>query len=170
MNPKNAGTGMIAAAFVIGLILLTLFFSNVEENRRNPNRSPESRIYQQAVEVALEPNRQGHYVVTGTINQEPVEFLLDTGASDVVVPQAIADRLGLKRGYPGRALTANGYVTVYQTRIEQLAIGDIVLSNVKASINPAMDPPAVLLGMSALKQVEFIQKGESLTLRQVPRG
>jgi len=170
MNPQKAGTGMIAAAFIIGLILLTLFFSNVEENQRNPNRSPESRIYQQAVEVALERNRQGHYVVTGTINREPVEFLLDTGASDVVVPQAIADRLGLERGYPGRAMTANGYVTVYQTTIEQLTIGDIVLANVKASINPAMAPPAVLLGMSALKQVEFIQKGESLTLRQVPRG
>jgi aspartyl protease family protein len=145
MNPQKAGTGMIAAAFIIGLILLTLFFSNVEENQRNPNRSPESRIYQQAVEVALERNRQGHYVVTGTINHEPVE-------------------------YRGRAMTANGWVTVYQTTIEQLTIGDIVLSNVKASINPSMDPPAVLLGMSALKQVEFIQKGESLTLRQVPRG
>jgi predicted aspartyl protease len=37
---------------------------------------------------------------------------------------------------------------------------------VRASINPAMPPPAILLGMSALTQVEFVQQGDSLTLRQ----
>ncbi len=63
-------------------------------------------------------------------------------------------------------MTANGLVTVYETRVEQLTIGGIELSNIKASINPAMSPPGVLLGMSALEQIEFNQKGDSLTLRQ----
>jgi len=37
---------------------------------------------------------------------------------------------------------------------------------VRASINPAMQASQILLGMSALKQIEFIQRGDSLTLTQ----
>jgi len=47
-----------------------------------------------------------------------------------------------------------------------LQIGDIVLDNVKASIIPTMQGEEILLGMSALKQVEFRQKGDFLTLIQ----
>lgn len=160
---------MIALACIIGLGLLTIFFGEVEEHRRNPNQEPDSRIGANMIEVALDQNRQGHYVVTGAINGIPAEFLLDTGATDVVIPEAIANQLGLARGRAGRAMTANGYVTVYQTRIDHLAIGEIVLHDVRASINPAMPPPAILLGMSALTQVEFVQQGDSLTLRQFGR-
>ncbi|MEX2366252.1 MAG: TIGR02281 family clan AA aspartic protease [Pseudohongiellaceae bacterium] len=168
MNPRKTGTGMIAVAFIIGIAMLTMFFGGVEQRQRNPNQSPESRVFNEIIEVNLSRNRQGHYIVTGTINNRPVEFLLDTGATDVVVPEAIATSLGLERGRPGRAMTANGYVTVYRTVINRLSIGDIVLHNVRASINPAMPPPAILLGMSALTQIEFVQQGDSLTLRQLP--
>ncbi len=169
MNPKRTGTGMMAAACIIGLVLMTLFFGEVEERQRNPNQSPESRLAGKVVEVDLERNRQGHYVVTGEINGTPVEFLLDTGATDVVVPGTVANQLGLRRGARGRAMTANGLVTVYRTTIDRLSIGDIALHDVRASINPAMPPPAILLGMTALKQIEFVQRGDSLTLRQVGR-
>lgn len=166
MNLKRTGNGMIAVACIIGLGLLTVFFGEIEDHQRNPNRDPDSRIGANIIEVALNQNRQGHYIVTGSINGIPAEFLLDTGATDVVIPEAIASRLGLERGRAGRAMTANGYVTVYQTRIDRLSIGEIVLHDVRASINPAMPPPAILLGMSALTQVEFVQQGDSLTLRQ----
>ena len=79
----------------------------------------------------------------------------------------LADHLSLRRGQPGRAMTANGPVTVYSTSIDELSIGDIKLYNVPASINPGMSDQAILLGMSALKQIEFVQRGDSLTLRQL---
>lgn len=157
---------MFVAAFVLGIAMLTVFFGGVEERKRNPNQNPESVMLAQSVEVNLKRNRQGHYVVTGAINNHPVELLLDTGATDVVIPEALADRLQLRRGRPGRAMTANGPITVYETYIDQLSIGDILLFNVRASINPAMPPPAILLGMSALGQIEFVQSGDSLTLKQ----
>ena len=157
---------MFAMAFILGIAMLTVFFGGIEEHQRNPNQNPESILLAQSVEVVLKRNRRGHYVVTGAINNRPVELLLDTGATDVVIPEALADKLQLKRGRPMRAMTANGPVTVYETYIDQLSIGDILLFNVRASINPAMSPPAVLLGMSALGQVEFVQSGDSLTLRQ----
>jgi aspartyl protease family protein len=57
-------------------------------------------------------------------------------------------------------------VTVFDTQLDQLSIGDITLKNVNASINPSMDMGEILLGMSALKEIEFTQRGDQLTLKQ----
>ncbi len=160
------GQGMMTIAFILGLGLLTLFFSGIMEEQRNPNQMPQTNTVGNVHEVKLLRNRQGHYVVTGTINQQPAEFLLDTGATDVVIPDNVANRYGLTRGRPAKAMTANGVVTIYETNIDQLSIGEINLTNVRASINPGMDGFSILLGMSALKHIEFLQQGDSLTLRQ----
>jgi aspartyl protease family protein len=161
------GQGMMVVAFVLAIGLLTMFFADVEESQRNPNREPISALAGNAVEVVLLRNRQGHYLVTGAINGQPAEFMLDTGATDVVIPEDLANELNLIPGQAGRAMTANGPVTVYATRIDRLTVGGIELYNVRASINPGMNGMSILLGMSALKHIEFIQRGEQLTLRQV---
>ena len=114
----------------------------------------------------MQRNRFGHYLVNGQINNSPVAFLLDTGATDVVVPEDTAKRLNLPYGYRSQAMTANGQVTIYRTKINELQIGEIRLYNVDASINPAMADGAILLGMSALSKIEFTQSGNTLTLRQ----
>jgi aspartyl protease family protein len=166
MENKTMGRGMMALACMLGIGVLTLFFSEVEQQQRNPNQRPVTQTAESTRQVALERNRSGHYLVTGDINGQAAEFLLDTGATDVVVPAEIAASLGLQRGRKARAMTANGAITVFETRINELSIGDITLFNVRASINPAMPPPQILLGMSALKQIEFVQRGDSLTLIQ----
>ena len=163
---KTLGRGMLLVACVIGMALMTVFFADLEEQQRNPNRSPRSRQATNLIEVVLERNRSGHYVVTGTINNKPVEFLLDTGATDVVIPIATADYLGLVRGRRSQAMTANGPISVYSTALAELTIGEIRLHDIRASINPQMQPQGILLGMSALKQIEFLQQGDVLTLRQ----
>ena len=165
MNVTKTGQGMMTAGVVLGMVFLTFFFGGVEENRRNPNSDPTSRIYAESIEVPLKRNRQGHYMLVGKINGEDVEFLLDTGATDVVVPESTARRLGLPYGMRGRAMTANGPVTIYQTRIDELHLGEIRLINIDASINPNMEG-AILLGMSALGQIEFSQQADTLTLKQ----
>lgn len=165
---KTFGKGMWIAFWLIGLVMLTLLFARQEENWLNPNQAPEYRVTAEgAQEVMLTRNRQGHYVVSGSINGKSADFLLDTGATDVVVSGNLAQKFGLKRGRPSIAATANGNVTVYSTRIEQLSIGNITLVQVNASINPGMDD-FILLGMSALKQIELTQRGDTLTLRYFP--
>jgi len=166
---KKLGRGMWVATWIAGLLLLTLFFAQQESNWLNPNQVPQYRTTQTGVqEVILQRNRQGHYIVTGTINGNAADFLLDTGATDVVISGNLATRYGLKRGPRGIASTAGGNVTVYATRIDQLTIGNITLSQVSASINPGMDD-LILLGMSALQQVELTQRGDTLTLRYYPQ-
>jgi aspartyl protease family protein len=169
-NPgRPAGLGMLIASFVIGIGLLTLYFDGVLDRQMNPNQRPVSQVFSDGItEVVLQRNRQGHYVAGGTLNGVRGTFLLDTGATDVVIPQGLARRADLPQGQPIQAMTANGVVTVYTTTVAELELGDIRLYNVRASINPAMHGDTVLLGMSALRHVEFTQRGDALTLRQYP--
>ena len=77
--------------------------------------------------------------------------------------------LGLQPGAPVQIRTANGTVTGWRTRLGLLQLGDIQLREVAALITPGMEGHEVLLGMSALKQLEFTQKGGTLVLRQSTR-
>ena len=158
---------MFIFAWGVLLVLLASFFSNWLSDQENPNQRPRSDSNTNGqIEVVLQANRQHHYVVNGTINGQDVVFLLDTGATDVVIPQRIAKLIGLQSGRKNYANTANGSVAVYSTQLESVTIGKIQLKNIKASINPSMDIDAVLLGMSALRKIEFTQRGNTLILRQ----
>jgi len=154
-------------AWIIALALLMFFFQGTLDKQFNPNSQPEMSLTEQGkAEVVLAQNRQGHYVARGTINDMPVTFLLDTGATQVSIPAHIADKLNLSSNGNYRVQTANGSVTVYKTELAQLSLGNIFLYNVAAHINPAMQADEILLGMSALKQLDFHQTGKQLILRE----
>ncbi len=171
-NPtRRLGLGMTIAMWILVLALLTVFFQRWDARRNNPNMAPQTQLSTEGVrELVLKRNRAGHYVVSGSIDGQPVVFMLDTGASDIAIPGTLADRLGLARGPAQIYRTANGPVKVYTTRLRQVAIGGIALRDVRASINPAMHDQEVLLGMSFLKHLEFTQRGDTLTLRQYPHA
>ncbi len=163
---KRAGRVMLVLAWGAALLLATKFFGDWEEAQRNPNQAPESRHSSGYVDVHLASSRQGHYMANGTINGEAVTFLLDTGATQVAVPTRVAQRLGLQAGAAITISTANGRATAHRTRLQRLQLGDIVLTDVDALIAPGMGGDDVLLGMSALKQLEFTQRDGTLMLRQ----
>lgn len=163
----RAGKFMIVGAWVLVLGLLTLFFTQWQAREFNPNQAPESRVTDGGREVVLQRNRYGHYVATGSINGRDVTFLLDTGATHISVPGGLAADLGLEPGPSYRVGTANGTITVRGTTVDTLTLGPIRLHQVRANINPYMDGDEVLLGMSALRDLEFSQRGDRLTLRQV---
>ena len=86
-NPESKiGKWMLIIAWVMGLGLLTLFFNEQIAEQINPNREPISYASQSGVEVRLKRNRMGHYVSGGEINGQTVTFMLDTGATDVSIP------------------------------------------------------------------------------------
>ncbi|WP_286233456.1 retropepsin-like aspartic protease family protein [Thalassotalea sediminis] len=154
-------------AWIIALALLVFFFQDILDKQWNPNTSPEYRLSNSGkAEVILKQNKAGHYVVEGTINGQQVTFLLDTGATNVSIPSHIAQALQLQSFGSHLAQTANGNVRVYDTKLDELSIGNLFLYNVRASINPGMKSDEILLGMSALKKVEFTQTGTQLTLKE----
>lgn len=156
---------MYILAWVCGLGLMTYVFSDLLDRQANPNREPESVRIANQTEVRLKQNRAGHYVTTGTINGVAVEFLVDTGATDVAIPARLQDKLGLKVQSSGLAQTANGVVRVGRTTLDSVTIGDIEVRNVRANLNPGMNDNQILLGMSVLSQLEFTQRGDWLILR-----
>jgi len=163
---KHIGKGMIIAAWILLLVLLTWFFNDRLEQQHNPNRQlSRTTATDEVPEVRLQRNRYGHYVASGEINGQPVEFMLDTGATDVSIPVNIADRLGLKRGRQVSYQTANGRVNAWQTVADEIRLGPLRLGPVRASINPHVKNDSVLLGMSFLKQLDFNQQGNTLTLK-----
>lgn len=163
---QRAGRVMLVLAWLAALLLATHFFGGWEERQRNPNQAPQSLRGENFVEVHLASSRQGHYLANGQINGQAVTFLLDTGATAVAVPEPLARELGLPAGAPIMINTANGRATAHRTRLASLRLGEIELRDVAALIAPGMDGDEVLLGMSALKQLEFSQKGGTLVLRQ----
>jgi aspartyl protease family protein len=158
---------MLILAWVGGLALLTVIFQDLLESRFNPNAKPlVQRAEDGRNEVVLERNARGHYVATGYINGRATTFLVDTGATDVAIPEGLAERLRLPKSGGAISQTANGPVAVWQTTLDQVRLGSIELRGVRASIVPSMqanDP--VLLGMSFLRQLEFSQRDGQLTLR-----
>ena len=62
--------------------------------------------------------------------------------------------------------TANGTVRAYLTRLDSVRLGAIEQNQVRATIAPGLGSEQVLLGMSFLKNLEMIQRGDQLTLRQ----
>jgi aspartyl protease family protein len=166
---SRLGRWMILAAWILGLMLLTFFFQFVLDWENNPNTRVQTSINSQgAKEVVLKRNRMGHYVASGSINGHPVTFLLDTGATDVALPGTLAKQLGIAGRVTSQSHTAGGIVSTELTRLREVGLGDIVLRDVRASILDTMEGDEVLLGMSFLKRLELLQRGDTLIVRQYP--
>lgn len=168
IGSRGIGKWMMVFAWVLLLGVLSFLFSGILEHQYNPNQTPLSgRDSAGNAEVVLTRNRAGHYVASGLINGHPVRFLLDTGATDVAISAQLAERLQLPRGAQTLSRTANGNVITWSTRLSEVALGEITLRDVRASVLPMMGDDEVLLGMSFLKRLELIQRGNRLTLRQL---
>jgi aspartyl protease family protein len=82
-------------------------------------------------------------------NSVTAPFLIDTGASDVLIPQSVADRLGLQIGPDTRTKrysTANGVVEHPVVMLRSVSLGEASVENVPASVSPSME--VGLLGLS----------------------
>ncbi len=163
---QGMGKGMIAIAWLLGIALLTWYFAGVQERWFNPNQEVDSRVGNGLTEITLKRNRAGHYVADGTINGESVTFMLDTGATLVAIPAHMQQELGLERGRSFPIRTANGQSRAWGTRIEQLQLGKIRQQNVRGGLTPGLEGDQILLGMSFLSDLEMLQRGDTLILRQ----
>ena len=167
-DTRRLGHWLIIGSCVLALALLTALFGGWLDRRDKPNQSVAGVVRENgANEVVLLQNSAGHYVAGGLINDQPVTFLLDTGATSVSVPESLAHRLGLARGAAYETHTANGVITTYATRLHSVAIGNIARQNVRAHINPHASGDEVLLGMTFLRHLELTQRDRELTIRQV---
>jgi len=102
------------------------------------------------------------YRVKGFIENFPVNFVVDTGASTVAIPEKMAKWAGIGCMNQVRINTANGIDTACGSMVKDLRIGDIVLHDVEVVI--AKNLSEVLLGQSALRSLRVEQYGGMLKL------
>jgi len=165
-STKKLGMMFTSAAWVLGLGLIVLIFTRVLDHQNNPNQALSTLDAGQFQEVVLTRNRSGHYVFDGEINRRKVTFLVDTGATTTAIPAQLQSALGLEAGPATSISTANGVTTARLTRLDQLAIGEIELFDVNATLIANMGIDEVLLGMNVLKHFELVQRGDQLIIRR----
>ena len=167
---SRLGTAMVVIAWIIFMFILYGGFDYLVSKRNNPNQNIVTNEYYLAdglqKEIVLQRNASGHYVTSGTINDYEVVFLLDTGATDIAVPESLANDIGLVKKQRIVVRTANGKARAYRTRIDSVGIGDIKLNDLNATILTNMPGNEILLGMNFLKHFEITQKGKTLTIKQ----
>lgn len=129
-------------------------------------RSPQSSALNfttQNGNVVISQGADGHYRVTIKVNDQPLSFLVDTGASHVVLTQKDAQALGFKLEnlqFWNTAMTANGPVSTAPVRLREMTLGPYTDRNVSASVNSG-EMRISLLGMSYLNlysSIEISQK------------
>lgn len=112
----------------------------------------------------------GHYRVRAVVDGVALDFLVDTGASDVALTRSDARRLGFDLdalAYIQPYTTANGVVYGAPVTLHEVIIGPIRLTDVAASVNEMPLGGASLLGMSFLGRLGAYEVSNgSLTLRQ----
>jgi aspartyl protease family protein len=125
-------------------------------------------------DVTIRRDVRGHFMVRGLVNNEPVTFLIDTGATRVTLPIGEAERVGIDPGslrYSATVSTANGTVQVAPVRLSRVDIGGIVLSEVRAFVAPEGALDSSLLGMSFLSRIPgYTVRGEEMTLLAPGQG
>jgi aspartyl protease family protein len=117
--------------------------------------------------IVLTAGTNGHFRTTGQINGKAIEFMIDTGASSVVISQADADRLGIdyKNAPQGWASTANGAAPFRLITLSAVRIGDVEVANVEAAVIPAPMRGA-LLGNSFLMRFQMKRENDVMRLEK----
>lgn len=160
------------AAIWLGLILLLVFAYSFRDqltrNRLMAELMPNRLQVTSEGALTVRSAQDGHFHIEAEINGAPVDFIVDTGASDIVLSPSDAARAGFDTdalNYNRTYHTANGVVGGAPVRLERLAVGSIMLRDVPASVNRA-DMEESLLGMAFLNRLGgYSVEGNTLTLR-----
>lgn len=119
----------------------------------------------------IKADAKGHFRGTVTINNVSMPFLIDTGATDTVIPAKLAIAAKLPFGRYVQSNTAGGRISVRETMIKDLRLGNAEVHNLKAQMNDHLNE--VLIGMSTLRYFKMMQTGGTMTLivnKQVTGG
>ncbi len=160
---KTAQFGAIWGLIFLGVIAAYGLWGDVSRDLSGEFSVADGQV------ITVPQARDGHYYLTLDINDTPVNFVVDTGASMMVLTQRDAARIGIDPSelrYLGSANTANGVVRTADVWLDKVALGPLVDAGVRASVNQG-DMEGSLLGMSYLDGFSTIQfSGGVLTLQR----
>ena len=115
--------------------------------------------------IVLNESSGGHFMTPGQINGRAVQFMVDTGATNIAMSALDAERAGIayKTGQPVRMSTANGISEAFRIKLNSVRIGDVEIFDVDAVVTP--EPmPFMLLGNSFLSRFQMRRENTLMTL------
>jgi aspartyl protease family protein len=131
--------------------------------------SPPTAHVGRSGEVVIRRRNGGEFIVPAKVNERQVNFILDTGASSVVLSAEDASAAGLpvaELDFTARVVTANGAATAAPVKIEKIAVGPIVVRGVQALVARPGSLNQSLLGMSFLDRLKsFSVEGANLVFK-----
>lgn len=121
----------------------------------------------QGEEVRVRRGPDSHYRVSGAINGRPVEMMVDTGATAVVLSSETARRLGInfENGREAMSSTASGRAKTWLVNLRSVRVGTIELNNVQGAVIVGSFPEQILLGNSFLSRVSVTEEGGVMVMR-----
>ena len=122
---------------------------------------PTQSVIEASDQIVVPRSSDGHFYLTLDINNSPVRFMVDTGATDMVLTRKDAAKAGLdpdNLAYYGRARTANGEVRTAPITLDSVALGPFTDRNIQASVNDG-EMDGSLLGMRYLDRWSRIEIG-----------
>ncbi|WP_300030802.1 TIGR02281 family clan AA aspartic protease [uncultured Roseobacter sp.] len=128
---------------------------------------PRQTSYADTGQTVVPRHPDGHYYLSAEVNGTPISFVLDTGATDMVLTRRDAEAVGLdpdRLTFAGRAMTANGMVETAAVRLDSVTLGSVTDTNLPAVVNGG-EMAQSLLGMTYLQRWGSIEiSGGELTL------
>jgi aspartyl protease family protein len=121
--------------------------------------APRQSVLMEGTRIEVPQHVDGHYYLTLEINGAPIRFVVDTGATELVLSREDARRAGIDPDaliFSGRAFTANGTVETAPVTLAIVALGPAVDAGVRAVVNGS-DMEDSLLGMTYLQRFERIE-------------
>jgi aspartyl protease family protein len=117
--------------------------------------------------IVLTADGRGHFMPTGQINGQTVQFMVDTGASQVAMSESDAKRINLKfeQGQRVRVSTANGVITGFRVTLSSVKVGEVQVFEVAAIVLP-QPMPYILLGNSFLARFQMQRNNDQMTLER----
>jgi aspartyl protease family protein len=107
--------------------------------------------------LTLESGRNGHFEVEARIDGRHIDFIVDTGASLVIMRESDAAQIGIRpmrSDYTATVSTANGQIKAAPAKIERIEVGGITVYDVPALVLPDEALWKNLLGMSFLSRLK----------------
>ncbi len=153
-------------AAIWGVIFMTLIIGYGFKDVLSAQLFPGRAVITESGEIVLRRARDGHFYATLQVEGVDMDFVVDTGATSVVLRREDAQALGIDPdglSYLGRANTANGQVRIAQIDLREVRFGDFIDYDIEASVNDGelFEP---LLGMDYLRRFRIEIDGNEMRL------
>lgn len=116
-------------------------------------------VAEQGTQIVIDRGPDNHFHLTLDVGDKPVRFMVDTGATTIVLGNRDADRLGIDRrglAYLSEARTANGTIRTARVTLRDVALEGIKLGDLTAWVGDGQLDVS-LLGMEFLNRFERVE-------------